>query len=114
MKYEITDIVHPDNPKLKRIRALKDFSNVKVGELGGWIESEKNLSQDGKCWVYGEAQVYGNALVSDDALVYDDAQVYGNAQVGGNAKVYFNACVVGNAVVSGWAGRRECNFKGRK
>lgn len=28
-----------------RIRALKDFSDVKKGDLGGYVESEDNLSQ---------------------------------------------------------------------
>ena len=48
MKYELTD-----NKKngLTQIRALRDFGAVKAGDLGGWIESEKNLSQGGDCWV---------------------------------------------------------------
>ncbi|MCO7108103.1 hypothetical protein NIA69_01465 [Gemmiger formicilis] len=34
-KYEITDIAHPDNPKLHRIRALIDLTeNIHVGDLG--------------------------------------------------------------------------------
>ena len=48
---------------LHQIRALIDFGNVKAGDLGGGIESEKNLSQEGNCWVYGNALVYGNARV---------------------------------------------------
>jgi hypothetical protein len=40
MKYEITAKTYPDNPKLRRIRALKSFGNVEAGEFGGWIESE--------------------------------------------------------------------------
>lgn len=31
--------------KLYRIRALKDFGDVKKGEVGGYIEKEENLSQ---------------------------------------------------------------------
>jgi hypothetical protein len=41
--------------------------NVKKGALGGWIETEKNLSQDGDAWVSGEAQVFGEAQVSGSA-----------------------------------------------
>lgn len=34
-KYEITDIAHPDNPKLHRIRALTDVgTDVHKGDLG--------------------------------------------------------------------------------
>lgn len=99
MKYEITDIQHPDNPKLHRIKSLMDFVDVETGDLGGYIESEDNLSQDGECWVYRDAQVYGNAEVSDDALVFGHAEVHGNAKIYGNAMVFGHAEVYGNTEV---------------
>ena len=36
---------------LHRIKATVEFGFVKVGELGGWIEKEENLSHEGKAWV---------------------------------------------------------------
>jgi YdcK Beta solenoid repeat len=86
---------------LYQIQALKDFGNVKKGNLGGWIENEKNLSQEDNCWVYGDAWVFGNAVVSGNAWVYGNAEVYGNARVSGNAWVYGDAWVYGNACVYG-------------
>ncbi len=45
-KYEITDIAHPDNPKLHRIRALTDVgTDVHKGDLGGYVETEDNLTK---------------------------------------------------------------------
>ena len=45
-KYEITDIAHPDNPKLHRIRAVADLTeDVLAGMLGGYVESCENLDQ---------------------------------------------------------------------
>ena len=44
---------------LHRIRAVRDFGDVKAGDLGGWIETESNLSNDGNAWVYGDARVSG-------------------------------------------------------
>ena len=73
---------------LYRIKALISFGNVSAGDLGGWIEKEKNLSQDGNAWVYGDAKVYG------DARVYGDAKVYGDARVCGDAKVYGDAHIM--------------------
>ena len=81
--------------KLFRVRALIDFADVKAGDLGGFIQSEKNLSHDGNAWVYDSAKVYGDAKVYGNALVFDNAEVYGNA------KVFDNACVFNNAEVSG-------------
>ena len=105
-KYEITNETHPNKKNLKRIRALKDFSDVKKGDLGGFIESEKNLSHEGDCWVYGnaavgwDARVSGNAKVFGDAVVFWDARVSGNAEVSGDASVFDNAKVSEDAVVS--------------
>ena len=93
---------------LWRIRACKDFGNVKKGEVGGLVESEKNLSHEGNCWVtddakvFGNARVYGDAQVNGEAMVYGDAQVYGNALVTGGAHVYGNARVYGDAQVDGY------------
>ena len=55
---------------LYRIVALADFGNVTTGAKGGYIESERNLSQSGNAWVYDNAMVYGNAKVYDNAKVY--------------------------------------------
>ena len=106
LKYEFTGETTTlfNGTVLHRIRALKDFSEICKGDLGGWIESEKNLSQNGNAWVYDNARVYGNAEVSGNAWVSGDAGVYGNAKVYDNARVYGNAEVYGNAWVSGDAG----------
>jgi len=104
MKYKLTK-----NKKtigeitLYQIEALKDFSDIKKGDLGGWIEKESNLSQQGDCWVSCRARVYDNAIVSDNAWVFGNAQVSGCAWVSGNARVFGNARVSGNAWVSGSA-----------
>ena len=108
-KFELTTefITNAFGKKLFRIKALVEFGDVKAGELGGYVEKEENVSQDGNAWVYGDARVYGNAWVHGNAKVYDDAWVHGNAkvfdnaEVSGDAKVYGNARVSGNAWVSG-------------
>ena len=58
-KYKLTEETKVINGHtLHRIEALKDFGTVKKGELGGWIETEDNLSQYCNCWVDDEAMVY--------------------------------------------------------
>ena len=93
---------------LYRIKALIAIGLlVSSGDLGGYIESEKNLSQDDNAWVSGNARVSGdawvsgNARVSDNAWVSGNARVYDNAWVSGNARVSGDAWVSGNARVSG-------------
>ena len=82
-KYKITSEAHPENPSLHRIVALKDFSDVKKGDLGGYIEKEGNLSQEGTCWVCDSALVCDSVRVYGSALVYDSARVCGSALVCG-------------------------------
>ena len=78
-KYELTnETIEFRGRKLYRIRALKDFRDVVAGDLGGYIESEENLSEEGLCWVYNDARVCDNAQVYNDARVCDNAQVCDN------------------------------------
>ena len=60
---------------LHRIRATVSFGFVKIGDLGGWIEKEENLSHEGKAWVCGDAEVWGNAEVCGDAEVFSASHV---------------------------------------
>ena len=72
-KYKLTEeTINVDGRILHRIEALRDFSYIRQGDKGGFVEGESNLSQSGNCWVYGNAVVYGNVKVG------------GNANVGGN------------------------------
>lgn len=88
-KYEMLheDKIEIGSHTLYRIRALKDFGNVKTGDIGGYIEKEANLSQEGICWIYDNAKVYDSAKVFSNAKVYGSAWVCGDAWVCGNAKV---------------------------
>ncbi|MEB7197133.1 hypothetical protein NEM98_23180 [Escherichia coli] len=104
-KYELLkdQTVFFDGVTLYRIRALRDIplSDVKAGDLGGWVEGEHNLSQDGGAWITDDAWVFGNAVVCDDAQVFDNARVYDEAIISNNARVYDDAKVYERASVCG-------------
>ena len=129
-KYELTDIrqsVSISGETLYRIKALRDFTNeatgveIKAGQLGGYVQSENNLSHSGTCWVDESARVFNNATVSDDAyiggesmankntVIKDSAIVDGaawitqSAKISGNAYVRDQAFISGNAEVGGTA-----------
>jgi hypothetical protein len=103
MKYKLrTDLsAYIGFRKLYRIEALKDFSYIEKGHIGGYVESEENLSQDNNCWVFDDAQVYGNAQLFDNAQLFGNTKLYGNAQVYGNAQLFGYAQVYGNAKIYG-------------
>ena len=101
-KYEL---IPSDKEGLYRVKALKDFNDVKNGDIGGYVESENNLSQYDDCWIYDNAVVRDNAEVCDNAqvcgkaIVCDNARIRGNAIVRDNARVLVNARVFGNAII---------------
>lgn len=109
-KYEFTEETKKiGEVTLHRIRAAVDFyivntdgcdadsdrpplTKIERGTLGGWIEKEENLSQEGTAWVadeacvYGKGHVWGATVVSENATVsggdiMDFARVYGKATV---------------------------------
>ena len=109
-KYELAEETRTlaDGTVLHRIRAVRDIELadgmvVKAGDLGGWLEGEGNLSQDGSAWVSGSARVCGDAFVYDKARVSGEAEVYDKARVFGEAEVYGKAEVCGEANVYGHA-----------
>lgn len=104
-KYELLkeDSIEYEGRTLYRIRALKelydDFGDIKVGDLGGYVESEDNLSQEGNCWVYDNAKVMDNAKVTENAWVRDSARLLDNAVASGNAYIYDDACICESAII---------------
>ena len=112
-KYEFTGkTIEYEGHTLHQIRALRDL-NIRskrsdtndlrghAGDIGGWIESEDNLSHEGNCWVDDDAKVYGYASIRDDAYVGNEASVSGCNVVGNNARIVDNAIVIGFATVFG-------------
>ena len=101
-KYEITDIAHPDNPKLHRIRAVTDLTeDVLARMLGGYVESYDNLDQEGRAWISEDAIACENAVVCGDAVLTNHAVAKGCAYVGKNATVMGDATVQDDAIVCG-------------
>lgn len=112
-KFEITDrtetFVKPDGGEVKvhRIRRIFD------GELGGYVEAETNLSQQGLCWIHDKAVAIGEAWVGEDAQVREMAVVMDRAQMTGNSEARGRAVISGGAdigervVVKDWARVRD-------
>lgn len=102
-----------DNPNrvLHRIVAIIPFgtddARIHEGDMGGWIESEYNLSHDGDGWVYDNAKVYDGAQVQGDAQVRDEAVVRDRARVYSHAVVRDRAIVEGDAVVCAWSAVKD-------
>ena len=63
--------------------------HIEQGDLGGWIESEKNLSHEGNAWVDKGAVVFDEAVIKDNAWVGGEkTTVAGRVIVCDEAKIY--------------------------
>ena len=116
-KYKITDIAHSTYSFLHRIRALQDIgTQVKAGDLGGFVESESNLSYatNDCAWIFNDAIAAGNSYVdqnsslSDNVIICNGAYVSHGSSLSGNARAEDNAYLRGavmtdNARASGFA-----------
>lgn len=73
-KYELLkdDTIEVAGKTLFRIKALISFKDIRKGEIGGYVEAERNLSQSDNAWVTGNAWVCDDAWVetSNDYIVF--------------------------------------------
>ena len=105
-KYEM---LYDEKTKLYRIKALIDIPvyGVKVGDIGGFIAKESNLSHRCNCWIFNDAKVYEDGKIYDDVTIRDNAEVFGKTVIFKNASISGNVKIYGNAVVSDYA--KICN-----
>lgn len=125
-KYELipdteVSLCPPPTSKLWRIKALRDINTiagiVKKGDIGGLVESTKNLDKFDNSWIFDNAKVMGDAIirggsvlgtyasVSDSSIIDNNSQVMGFSKVRGKSIITYsylhdNATVF-SATVSG-------------
>lgn len=87
---------------LHQIRALIDIPlhNVKKGDVGGYIQKQRNLSHDENAWIADEAKVYGDAQVYNDALVKGIAIVKDNALISGKSVIDETVNISGSSLIT--------------
>jgi hypothetical protein len=83
---------------LYRIQALKDFGDVKAGDLGGYVQSERNLDHGANAWIHDDSKAYGNSRIWGNAQIKNKSRVFGNARVFDSAEVlctdvYGDTCI---------------------
>ena len=97
-KYEMTNITMEfEERTLYRIRALKNFRNVKAGDLGGWVSGEYNLSQEGECWIYDEAKCMDNARMYHNSAMYNNAVMCDFSEIHGCSEMHNYSAMLDNS-----------------
>ena len=97
-KYEMTNITMEfEERTLYRIRALKNFRNVKAGDLGGWVSGKHNLSQEGDCWIYDEAKCMDNARMYHNSAMYNNAVMCDFSEMHGCSEMHNYSAMLDNS-----------------
>ena len=125
LKYELVGHTSAAHRHMKyRVKALFDFADVNAGDLGGFVNGPDNLSQNGNCWVYDEAelrdecvvkhhsQVRGTATMHQKACLYGSAKLVDNASLHNLASAFDNAVIKDDAVVLGTVTIHDCAVVG--
>lgn len=94
---------------LYRIQALRQLNPyrkkdyVQIGDLGGWVESEANLSHEGQCWIDDNSIVLKNGLVKDNAYICGTSIVNDHAVVCDNALIAEHSYVADDVIICDYA-----------
>ena len=113
-KYEILkdQSITLNGHTLYRIKLLKGISGMSPGVIGGFIESEANLSQEGNCWVAEEAAVYGHSIVIENAWVGESAIIQGHSIIRGNCLIVGSSIIINSEIKGDSVVRGEAVIKG--
>lgn len=95
-----------DGVTLYRIQALKDFGDVKAGDLGGYIADSSQLSQNGNCWVYSKSNKLVCGRVTENAIINSlgssrDSIINGDVFICRNSKILNDVDIIGSVDIRG-------------
>ena len=94
-KYELTSETKVIwGTTVHRIKRLSD--NL----LGGFVESESNLSQEGSCLIYGNAVAMNNSMMSGNSEMSENSKMTGNSMMYGNSEMSGNSRMTGNSMMT--------------
>lgn len=103
---------------LRQIIALRDFSDVTAGSVGGWVDDEHALSQEGNCWIYdvnsmvfANSHVQGDARLTQPCLVCHDVEISDSSWIDA-AELSHGAVLSDNVTVQASTVRGVCHLFG--
>lgn len=112
-----------DGKTLKRIQAVRSFGKIPVGEYGGYIEHESNLSHEGNCWIDSNAKVLGNSTVEHNATILGNAKIVDSKimdyssvscnSIVSNSSLHGASIVRGDSIVSNSTILSNANIRGK-
>ena len=81
--------------------------------MGGFVEKESNLSQEGACWIYDDAICCENGEIKEEAALYDGSLVRGSAVVTGDTTFYDRAVAKSDCYICGGEIKEDAVISGK-
>ena len=85
---------------LHRIRALRDFGDIKKGDIGGFVENENNLSHKGNCWIYDDAKAMDDSIMYDNSRIYDKSELHDDSIMHNYTRMYDYSELHNNSIMN--------------
>lgn len=98
-----------------RIQAIKDFGDVKKGDLGGFVSDEYCISPYGNCWVYDDSIVVASSIADNvevrknsmvvssfltDNVIIEGSKIFNKSVITDDTKIGGNITIK-HSVISG-------------
>lgn len=106
LKEKKTIEINGKSKDLYQIIANRDFPSltydnvaclIKKGTSGGYVESEKNLDQNGKCWIDNFSSIIDSAYVTEDSII-NTSTIQGNSLIKGTSLIK-NSNICDNSII---------------
>lgn len=111
-KYEFTGETKLYNGvTLHQIRAVSTSLIYYEGAIGGWIQSERNLSHDGTAWIHSDTHVYGDVVVKGSSNI-KNSEISGEGVIDGSVSI-FDSTIQGKFNISGYLLMTNSELYGR-
>ena len=85
---------------LHRIRALRDFGDIRKGDIGGFVENENNLSHKGNCWIYDDAKAMDNSIMYDNSRICDKSELHDDSRMYNYTRMYDYSELHNNSIMN--------------
>ena len=85
---------------LHRIRALRDFGDIRKGDIGGFVENENNLSHKGNCWIYDDAKAMDNSIMYDNSRICDKSELHDDSEMYNYTRMYDYSELHNNSIMN--------------
>lgn len=93
---DIYDVCH-----LYRVKAVREFSDISIGDIGGYVQGYHNLSHKGNCWVYDDSKLLNNAKLSENAKTYGKSIIAKESSISGNIILTESSWITGRSIITG-------------